>query len=341
MVESQTLKQYDTDTDIMRAIAAFFVVVIHASGGDTFSAVFYNSIARFSVPIFIIISGYYMLAHKTNGLHLTKKCTRLFLLILAWSGIYYVYGLLWGNLTFGGVQDMLFYLLTEPIHLWYLYAAIALYLFTPMLYVFCENAGQKQYLYALALTFFFGSLVVVLLRSQCFSILPVIVDKMKVPYTLGFVFLYLFGGYLQRYGVKTGAHRMVIYLAGVFATAVTVISPLVLPDWGLPKDLLLSFFAPNVLITAIAFFLFIQQAFRSFPIKSRKVRAYIHKIAGCTLGIYLLHPLIIMIFQSGLEQYYFSTAPYILIPIKTFLAYILSLALVFIVKKIPLLKWLA
>lgn len=54
-------KQYDTDTEVMRIIAAFFVVMIHASGLGSFSAVVYNSVARFSVPVFVIISGYYLL----------------------------------------------------------------------------------------------------------------------------------------------------------------------------------------------------------------------------------------------------------------------------------------
>ena len=60
-------KQYDTDTEVMRIIAAFFVVMIHASGLGSFSAVVYNSVARFSVPVFVIISGYYLLTCPPKG----------------------------------------------------------------------------------------------------------------------------------------------------------------------------------------------------------------------------------------------------------------------------------
>lgn len=66
-------KQYDTDTEVMRIIAAFFVVMIHASGLGSFSAVVYNSVARFSVPVFVIISGYYLLTCPPKGTALGKK----------------------------------------------------------------------------------------------------------------------------------------------------------------------------------------------------------------------------------------------------------------------------
>lgn len=238
----------------MRIIAAFFVVMIHASGLGSFSAVVYNSVARFSVPVFVIISGYYLLTCPPKGTALGKKGLRLFLLMLLWSAVYYGYGLYSGSLTFTGARGLFTYLLTEPVHLWYLYAAIALYLFTPLLYIFCEHAGRRVFLYALTLSFLMGSVVVILLRSGCFPLLTVIVDRAKLPCTLGFLFLFLLGGYLRRYGIPSAVHRRVLYLLGLAGVAVTVLCTWTLPAWGLPQDLLLSFFAPNVLVASAAFF---------------------------------------------------------------------------------------
>lgn len=102
-------KQYDTDTEVMRIIAAFFVVMIHASGLGSFSAVVYNSVARFSVPVFVIISGYYLLTCPPKGTALGKKGLRLFLLMLLWSAVYYGYGLYSGSLTFTGARGLFTY----------------------------------------------------------------------------------------------------------------------------------------------------------------------------------------------------------------------------------------
>ena len=57
-------KPKDLDADVMRVLAAFFVVVIHVAASS--GGVVYNCIARFSVPVFVILSGRYMLARKRS-----------------------------------------------------------------------------------------------------------------------------------------------------------------------------------------------------------------------------------------------------------------------------------
>lgn len=319
----------------MRIIAAFFVVMIHASGLGSFSAVVYNSVARFSVPVFVIISGYYLLTCPPKGTALGKKGLRLFLLMLLWSAVYYGYGLYSGSLTFTGARGLFTYLLTEPVHLWYLYAAIALYLFTLLLYIFCEHAGRRVFLYALTLSFLMGSVVVILLRSGCFPLLTVIVDRAKLPCTLGFLFLFLLGGYLRRYGIPSAVHRRVLYLLGLAGVAVTVLCTWTLPAWGLPQDLLLSFFAPNVLVASAAFFVFVQQAVRHAHPQAPRVQAILHEMAGCTLGIYLLHPLLLSVLSSTVEPSLLSVSPSLWILQRTVLAYLLAVLLVFVVRRIP------
>ena len=328
----------DLDTDVMRIVAAFFVVMIHASDLSSWAGICCNTLARFSVPVFVIISGYYMLERKNDVRTLAGKCIRLFLLMLVWSGIYYADNLLTGAADWEGIRPLLTFLLTEPIHLWYLYAAIALYLFTPLLYVFCRNASGGEYRYALAVTFVLGSLVTILQRAGCFGLLSEIVDKMKIPCTLGFIFLYLSGDYLRRYGIQKPVHRCVIYILGITGTAAAIAGTGIMPDWGIPDSLLLSFFAPNAVVAGIAFFLWMQQIFSRIQIRSLRLRKAVGALASGTLGIYLLHPLIISIMRRSLEPSCFSDIPAIMILQQTASAYLLSAAAALILKCIPLLK---
>lgn len=331
-------KPYDTDTEIMRILAALFVVMIHVSGTASFSAIFYNSIARFSVPVFVLISGYYMLARESSGWQLARKSLRLFLLMLVWSSFYYIYDLLFNGKTFSGVGDLFTYLLTEPVHLWYLYAAILLYLFTPLLHILLAHASRQTLCYILGLFFVFGSVVAMLLRSESFPLLAVIVDKMKAPYMLGFFFLYLLGGYWRKYGPPKKAHRQVLYLLGLAGAVVTVSGVWMMSLHGLSEDFFLSFFSPNALAMGMAFFVFVQQAFRSLPSPSNNLRIWIHTFAGCTLGIYLLHPMIAATLQRIAA---FSAAPALAIPETTLAAFLLSALLIFVLKKLPALRHLA
>ena len=333
-------KKYDTDIQIIKIIAAFFVILLHSSDSDSFSGMFYNGISRFSVPVFVLVSGYNMLARKPDCKNLVKKCIKLFCLMLAWSAIYYSYGLLFENQSFTGIKDLLSYLLTEPTHLWYLYATLALYLFTPLLFVFHKSASRNEYRYALLLSFLFGSCVIILLRSDLIPILSVLLNKMKVPYTLGFICLFLTGGYLRRFGIQKKTSRLLLYLFGVAGAIVSVIGPLLLPKLGLARDLLLSFFAPNVMLAGIAFFVFLRQVLQDSPIRSQRLHSLIHEIASCTLGVYLLHMLILTLLNRFAEPFFLLLRPCLLIPLRTLLAALLSTGLVFAAKNIPVLKWL-
>jgi surface polysaccharide O-acyltransferase-like enzyme len=329
-------REFDTDTELLRITAAFFVVMIHASVGGSLAVIFYNGISRFSVPVFVISSGYYMLAQRQDGRQLAKKCVRLFLLLLVWSGIYYSYDLLCGG-TYGGLRELVTYLLTQPEHLWYLYAAISLYLFTPLLYVFCANATRREERYALGLTFLLGSVVLILLRADCSEVLAMVIEETKVPYTLGFIFLYLLGDYLRKYDLCRRT-RYLLYAAGLLGTAFTVLGTWKLPAYGMPSDLLLSFFTPNVVVPGAAVFVLVRQLYARHPIRSDRVRAGVHRLADCTLGIYLLHPLILSLWQRTLEPH--SLSLWFLIPQRTLLAFVLSAILVYLCRKAPGLRYL-
>lgn len=161
-------KKKDIDIVIMRIMAAFAVVMTHVIDLGSIESIFMVSLTRFCVPIFVITSGYYMLQSKNDVLRIARKCGKLFSTMIFWAGIYYLYELYFGKHTFADIEALLPYLLTQPAHLYYIYVGVALYLFTPILYVFCANATKKEYEYALGLTFLLGSIVTILLRTEYF-----------------------------------------------------------------------------------------------------------------------------------------------------------------------------
>lgn len=319
-------------TDLMRIIAAFFVIMIHSSGIGSPIAIILNSLSRFSVPVFVIISGYYMLDRNIGIRRLFQKSIHLFVIMLLWSGIYFIYDCLCGFYVFTDIPNLLTYLLTQPLHLWYIYASIALYLLTPILYVFCRNASRKEHLYALAVTFSFGSIIVIMLRSEQFPLVDTIINKMKIPYTMGFIFLYLLGNYFKKYDI---IYKKTIYFIGILGTLATIMGTLILSTDEKLKELLFSFFAPNVLISGVAFFLFIQEFFQSHHVKRG---AMLHQIAGYTLGIYLLHPLILQLFNlSSVRNELRSASDLWIIP-ETLIVFIITALFTALIKKIPLVR---
>lgn len=186
------MKKYDNDTDIMRILAAFGVVLIHASSYCT-AGVLYNAFARFSVPISVIISGYYVLEKSESIGKTLLRAVKLYAMMLVWAAVYLAYDLLTG-LKLSGLKEALQRLLTQPVHLWYVYASCALYTLTPVLRVIHKKAEKSEYRYCLAVSFLLGSVLTTILRWGGSPTLAAMVDKTKIPTTLGFVFLYMLGG---------------------------------------------------------------------------------------------------------------------------------------------------
>ena len=326
-MERSGLRTRDTNTDVMRLIASFFVVMIHvsATGGAVGSA--WNSISRFSVPMFVLISGYYLLDKNLGISAVLKKVASLFAVMVAWSAVYYCHGLMVHTQEFS-LLGCVKYLLTEPVHLWYFYALMALYLFTPLLNLVYHHASKEVYRYILVLTFLSGTCLTMLLRVDSLSFLAVIVEKMKFPYALGFFFLYLLGGYIRKYTIT---RKKAVYCIGLAASLLSAVAAAVFAGHAFVNDVLFSFFYPGNVLAAFAFFLFCNS--HSLP-KSDKLATVLRTCAGATLGVYVLHPLIMTLFAP----YDFLAGSALLIPIRALVMYTISLGCSSLLKRIPVLK---
>jgi surface polysaccharide O-acyltransferase-like enzyme len=314
-MQSLSRSRYDADVDVMRLVAAFCVTLVHAAGLGSVAACVYNAAGRFSVPVFVLISGYYMLSRPSPPKSLIRRSCRLLVYLLVFSAVYCLYFILSGLKQYAGIGDLITFLLTQPIHFWYIYAIIALYAFTPALHVFAKNAGRGEYRYLLFLTFLFGSVVTMLLRAGVSPVLTQIIEKMKVPYLLGFIFLYLLGGYFRRHWPGRPA-RLLIYTLGIAGTLVSVAYAV-----ATKSELWLSFFAPNVQLSGIAFFVFVKQLFASRPLKSEKAKAALRFFAKGTLIVYLLHLLFLLLLKDS-----FKFANALSIPLKALVAFACSMA---------------
>ena len=118
-----------SDSDFLRLAASFAVVLNHAAGANTpknvyssgFAAVCaINAVSHFSVPVFIMISGRFMLGRDKNISGAIKHALKCVIWIAVWSVIYFA-----DKLFFYGAAEA--FSAREPQHLWYLYTACLLY----------------------------------------------------------------------------------------------------------------------------------------------------------------------------------------------------------------------
>lgn len=305
--------------DRLRLIACFGVVMLHSSYGSGTGDLMLNAMFRFSVPVFVIISGYFMLSAPAD---IANKLLRLFVRMVLCSAVY--------MLPMEAIPEKpLEYLLMGPIHLWYLYATMGLYLLTPALLPFVRSAERGEFRYALILCFTLGSCVLTLNRLGWVPMLGVILDKSKLPVMLCFTGLYLLGGYFRKFGIS---HRRAWLSVGVLSTAVTMLvceTPQA-AHW-------VSFFAPNVVLAGCAAFVLCM----SLPDVPEKFRGPVRELSRCTLGVYLFHFLV-----STWITPYITVSRQILsgaaaMAIRGVCVFAVTMALIWLLRKIPVLrKWM-
>ena len=117
----------------------------------------------------------------------------------------------------------------------------------------------------------------------------------------------------------------------------TVSCTLLLSSDGEKNELLLSFFAPGVIAAGLAVFLLVKAGYTvRYPTNASCPALRV--LSDCTLGIYVLHPIMLDLFDrvTGLAP----DSPYALltVPLRTMVAFLLSFVIVFFLRRVPVFR---
>ncbi|HPS32446.1 MAG TPA: acyltransferase family protein [Anaerolineaceae bacterium] len=304
--------------------------------------------ARAATPLFTMVSGvlFLSLGKQRSFSQLLKGPVRKIVVIyIVWSLIYAVFSLLTdpaGEGTLLGRFAAL--LISSHYHLWFLPVLISLYLLSPFLQLIVDQGGERILGYAAVL------LVLGLLGHSLVlggDLLPMadwvssIAEKFPVGKVLLFAGYFLLSTYLLRYFSADRKVSTVIYglgLAGALANA--AVTGLASQRMGATD---LRFSDPLSLLTfftaAAVFFLFKSQV--SKIRFSERASSLIANLSRLTLGVFLLHPLVIYLLENAFGLSLLSFSPILSVPLLTLLVFFLSAGLIFALKKLPYLCWMA
>ncbi len=334
--------------DLIRIIAIFSVVAIHV---DTFgpywnripwidwwAANVYNAIIRFAVPILFIMSGYLLLdKQEDDRIFFSKRFTKVVIPLVAWSIIYMIFAHKYDVLsifTLEFVQK----LLTNDIfyHLYFLYYIIGLYLITPLLRRVLAHANLYDVRYFLVLWFFFTPV------NQLIGFFGYNIG-IPVEAATGNLGLYLTGYAIK----KTRMTDRTIYLSGVIvATSLIVMtfgSYIMSVNSGKFNTFLTSTSITQTTY-AICLFILLREALgrMTLAMPCMKIENIIRAVAEASMGIYLVHPMLLHYIRHGVFGMFLLSpsflSPIISVPLVTALLFVVSLIIVIIMQKIPLIR---
>lgn len=156
----------EKNLDALRVLAALMVVLLHVSAGyvtrnmeepNLYFTVgnFFDSITRVCVPIFVMLSGAFILDNPNNREYkkfYQKMFKNIIVPTLIWSNIYFLYALIkefMGGVLIGREVNYFIHIKNwmygRPFyHLWYMYMIIGLYVVSPILIRLKEDIGEKN-----------------------------------------------------------------------------------------------------------------------------------------------------------------------------------------------------
>jgi surface polysaccharide O-acyltransferase-like enzyme len=328
----------NANIDLLRVLGSMAVVWGHVSATvvlahpdihsfQWWAANIIDAFTRWSVPIFLLISGSLLLRSPSSSSFAEfykKRAIRLLPPIVFWTAVYFVlrwftednFG--WKNVMGGIIAGTPYY------HLWYIYMLIGLYLATPFLHLLVSKSNPNA-LRILILGLFAVSSIESALGSRGVTFFTAFVPL------LGY---YLAGYYLtaQRNEFKCSPPFLVsiaVLCAGIIAASAGALFPV----FGMKAvENMYSCLNPIAVVMSICVFLLFLRTERFLPMCK-----LIRRLAPLTLGIYAIHPIwLSAIGKSGVTA--FLLHPVIGIPVTVALAFTLSSLSTGLLARVPFLR---
>ncbi len=346
--------------EYLRVVCVIAVIVIHVSGANWFRIdigsanwivqTFFNVSARYCVCVFCMISGALLLSPDrqiSTGDIFSRYVKRILICFAAWDVLY---ALFYTVINHENIQYFCLRLFKLPDHLWYLLMILGMYLALPVLRMIAKNRDATKYMIWLIIalcaltmisdtTGFFDAMAEENYGYSLWKAFLGDLDNVKVTFVPGYLGFFMLGHYIHEYGLGAW-HKRVVYAAVpalLLSSLLTVLISIVTGRYVYTFMLEIN---PLVFLASAGIFAFFRG--QDAAVQKEQPRTPMAKamvlLGSYSFGIYLIHfalrDLLSQCFSFDVSSYpaIFS------VPLNSLLLYVLSLILVVVIKKIPVLK---
>lgn len=288
-----------------------------------------NKFITIADPIFFMISGSMLLNSEKNYTFKTilkKKIPKLCIAFIFWSFVYSFFENVVIKWWHGGIKehilaDFLRVFVKGYNHLWFIYALIFAYLCVPFLKKICESKEAEQVFIILASIAYILPFINSINESE---LLNQVADNTKL-FAAKYILFFVIGHYLSEYTIVF-KRRLLLY-----AASIAVFVYCMCFEVNYEYD---SF--QNELI-AVSVFLIFKYGISKIKLNQKTINIIV-KISSYTFGCYLSHMLFITALGSVPSMIGVNRFTNIIILVLSFVVFLLSIFLTWVISKIPLLK---
>lgn len=326
--------------DYLRVLGVLAVIILHIAASGCYSNDvnsfewnvfnFYDSIVRWAVPVYVMISGALFLGRdvplsKIYG----KNILRIVTAFIFWSFVYAARTYIkTGDLT-GFIKNFM----SGHFHLWFLFMITGLYMIVPFMKKIAESKFLTKYFLVLSLIFAFilPQLIDIFSSFTNFSgdLLRGMLENSNMHFVIGYSSYFLLGYYLNNLDISPRLTR-IIYFAGIIGFAGTILLTLYASRFN--NNFVHSFYIKstvNVLLESIAIFVFCKKNFNR-PSK------FIRTLSQYSFGAYLVHAAgLMLVGKIGMNN---LLNPVIYVPVTAIFIFIVSFIVSGILNHIPVLN---
>lgn len=349
-MKNSSLQNRSIYHDLLRILSSLAVVCIHVCAeSDTWTqhlfstptwAVLnvFDSLSRFAVPVFVMLSGSFMIKKYDEGSFkklYSKNILRLLTAFVFWSGAYVAYSVLLRLILKESldIKELLFFFIRGEYHLWFVPMLVVLYAITPLIGQVCNSKRLEEYFIVIACVPILFNFI-----NYFITIEPIdyLFEKAGFQFVSGYTVYYILGHYLTKYDVCK-KHRILIYIAAVLSIIITIlISHKHFNSGHTEQHYVFEYLSPTVLIVSVAVFLIFKYGVSKIKFSERTQNAIV-KVSSLTFGVYLSHMLFVAVLQKT-PLTVENINPIISVPLIVLIIFLLGLTITWCISKIPVLK---
>lgn len=340
--------------DVVRAYAIILVLVGHVSGG--FANLYHiiepnqwwvlngmTAMMKGGVALFVMTSGMLLLGSKrqqTLGEFFSKRVRKVIVPFIAWAMIHFAWRIFLSGETVT-FQQALYELIEGPVypHLWFIYMILGMYLITPILKIYVQNADRQNLTYFLGLWFILNGILP--LTDQFLGFNVGIWHFMAINYVGYFVMgYYLRDITLNNYQLNIAMITVAICI--LFNQTVTYF--LTVNAEGRYVNYFFDYSAFSVMLLTISLFLTLKslpydRIFKSLPFLKNPITI----LGEYSFGVFLVHFILLNSIRSGhffdgFRLSALSFHPFIAVPLLSLLTIIGSVGIVGVMRRIPIVR---
>ncbi|MBB3058949.1 acyltransferase [Mucilaginibacter gotjawali] len=355
MTDTTVTRNYGLD--ILRVIACYMVIQIHTGEfyyiGDRGNVLntldanwvcWYNSLCRICVPLFVMISGFFLFPVKDASVFFKKRFSRVAIPFILWCVLYAFYFYFRGDATLNATVTNIVHIPVnygvEIGHLWFVYMLLGIYLFAPVLSPWIQTASRKSMefyllLWCIAFCIPYIHLIFPAIWGEAFwNHTPMLY------YFSGFMGYVVLANYIKRFHMEPARWNYVAGIAllvvGYGITAVGFSMRLPTEKFVNTLELTWSFETINIAMMTAGVFLMV----KNIQIKNTgsAILKLVADISAKSYGIYLAHIMVLNVVHAFWDGRLASAA--VKLPVIAACTFAITFIVIKILSFIPKSKWL-